>query len=176
MCDPMTAAAGVGLATSVIGTGMKYRAEGAAAGQRAAQDQQNAQMMDLRAADALQRGAVVAGQIRMQGSQVNAAQRTAYATSGVDQQVGSAAAVQGATGAMAAVDAQTATNNAMREAWGFKTYGAQYRQQADLDRTAGGQAQSGTILGGLGDAANAGSRLYGAFSNDAATKKAAGGY
>jgi hypothetical protein len=128
----------------------------------AAQDEarQNKQMADAAAADALQRGEREAGQARAQTSQLVGAQNVAYAGSGVDASVGTAANVQAATRAMGELDARTLENNAAREAWGFRTYGVKYQQQAQLANTRARIGTAATILGGVGRLASSAGSSY----------------
>ena len=160
MCEPMTIMAGAGLATTLIGTGIGAVGEQNAAAQKAAQDQQNAQLAQQQASDVLARGAYQAGQIQQRASQMIAAQRTGYAASGVDENVGSAAAVQSGTRAMATLDAMQTRNNAARQALGYQYQATQEQKQAELDKEAGRQALAGSILGGLGTALDGGSKVY----------------
>lgn len=111
---------------------------------------ENARMAQRAAVDALQRGAREAGQSRIETSRLVAQERVAYANSGVDASSGTAAAVQVDTRVLGELDAKTLQNNAMREAWGFRTYGIKYRDQAQLEATRGTNRAVGTVLGGVG--------------------------
>jgi hypothetical protein len=87
------------------------------------------------AADALSRGGIAEGQRRMQGSQLLAKQRVAYANSGIEATVGTPADVAASTSLFNEFDAMTIQNNAAREALGHKRtaerYDFQRRQLAD---------------------------------------------
>jgi hypothetical protein len=109
---------------------------------------------DLRAAnfniaDTQQRGAAEAGRIRSSGSQLAAAQKVAYANSGVDASVGTAADVQASTAALAELDAQTAKNNAALDVWKFKQQKTQARDTAKAARSANDRETAGAVLGGI---------------------------
>ena len=160
MCDPMTATAAVGMTVGLIGSGVKAFGDSQQLGAKATADQQNQRIAEIQAADALQRGAYHAGQIRMRAGQIVGQQRAAYGASGVDANTGSAARVQVATRAMGELDAQTAQNNAARQAWGYNVTAQQYGEQAGLDRQAQGQAATGALLGGIGQAAGGAGSLY----------------
>lgn len=137
-----------GLDAAQMWIGIRASEEETYAKQKQAQD--NEKLAQRAAVDALQRGAVEAGQARMNTTRLIAEQNTAYANSGVDPTVGTAAQVQASTRATGEMDARTLENNATREAWGFRTYGDQYRQQAQLDVQRGNNHQAATLLGGTG--------------------------
>jgi hypothetical protein len=110
---------------------------------------ENRRLSEFAARDALQRGAVEAGQARIAGSKMAGRQKVAYAASGVDPTVGTAAQVQAETAATSELEAATIENNAAREAWGFRRFGVKYQQQAALDSRRHGYRQAGTALSGL---------------------------
>lgn len=151
--------------TDILGTFLTYKAEGDATDAKIAEDQQNQRLSEARADDALARGAYQAGAIRMRAGQIMAQQRAGYAASGVDANVGSAADVQASARMIGELDAKTALNNAYRQAWGFRTYGYLYGQEADYERTAGRAQQYATLLGGAsqveGDVTKAASMMAG---------------
>lgn len=144
----------VAAAASIIGAGIS--AYGAYKQGQDSGDQQrlNMQLGQVSAADALQRGATQVGQIRTRGTQVQAQQHLAYANSGIDAQSGTPVDVMASTRMMSELDAATARNNAARAAWGYRTQGVQYAQQAALDQQNGNLRAAGTLLGGLGQAAS----------------------
>lgn len=116
----------------------------------AKQAQANKEMADMAAADALQRGAAEAGQMRQAGAQLAARQAVAYANSGVDASVGTAANVQAGTAAQAELEALTLENNSMREAFGYKKHGIDFQTQAGLNAARRNREVAGTILGTAG--------------------------
>lgn len=142
------AIAGIGLA--VGGTALSMHEENVAAQDAAHQANVNARIADLRASDALSRGARAAGILRTRTSKLVARQRVAYANSGVDESVGTPAQVEAATRAQGELDAQTAKNNAAREAWGYESGAIQLGLQGQIDRQRAQQQQIGTFLGGTG--------------------------
>lgn len=143
----------MGLVTTLLGAYMQYKAEGDATAAKIQQDRENQQIADARAADALQRGNAEAGMIRMRAGQILGQQRASYGASGVDANVGTPASIQASSAMMGELDAQTAMNNAVRQAWGLKTYGYMYGQDAAYQAQAGQDAQYSTILGGLNQGA-----------------------
>lgn len=126
--------------------------------QREAKD--NAALAASAAADAIARGNQEAGRTRTDTTKLVAEQNVAYANSGVDPTVGTPASVMADTRAMGELDAKTLENNAAREAWGFRTYGMKYNQQAALEAARTQNKVAGTMLGGLGRAASGFSQTY----------------
>jgi hypothetical protein len=141
---------GVSMLSAVGGTGLQLIANEQDTRAKEEEAQQNARLAQRAAVDALERGAREAGQSRIDTSKLIAAQKVAYANSGVDPTVGTAANVQADTRAMGELDAKTLQNNAVREAWGYRTYGIKYQTQAQLAATRGTNQAVGTVLGGLG--------------------------
>lgn len=115
-----------------------------------AQSLQNRDQANFAAADAVDRGNQQVGRIRKQGTDLVAAQRGAYANSGVDPTVGTAADVQADTATITEQDARTATNNAAREAWGFRQQAAKFEQEKRLEESRNNAKQAGTWLTALG--------------------------
>lgn len=120
---------------------------------QAALQEQNAVYLDYAAGDAVARGQFGEGVARLHGGQKIGAQRAGYAASGVDVQSGSAVQVEGQTAAMTELDAQVIRNNAMREAWGYKTQAAQARFGAKLSRATGEAKYAEAVLSGVVGAA-----------------------
>jgi hypothetical protein len=146
--DPVTIALfSIGL--NMAGGLIKGQAEKQAAEANAQTADWNAGIADQAAADAIARGSVKEGQIKLAGSEVASKQTVALASSGVDTQAGSSVTTAETTGGLSALDALMARNNAAREAWGYKVQASQYRRQAAITR-ATGQAQAvGSVLGGV---------------------------
>ncbi|MFT3708040.1 MAG: hypothetical protein QM817_10325 [Archangium sp.] len=80
----------------------------------------NKAVASAQGADALRRGAVEAGAIRMAGTQLEGQQRLAYAVGNVDASSGTAAQTIDSSRLYSELDAQTSSNNAVRAAMGFK--------------------------------------------------------
>jgi hypothetical protein len=114
------------------------------------QDLENIDLAKLQAADAYQRGGQLAGRLQMQASQLAAAQRLAFANSGVDAKEGTPVDVMAGTGALSELDVQTTLNNAAREAYGFKVRQLQLEQQLAQDQSQTDTNQKATLLGGAG--------------------------
>ena len=118
--------------------------------QDAKQARLNTELANAAAADALQRGAADAGQMRQAGAQLAARQAVAYANSGVDASVGTAANVQASAAAQAELEAKTLENNAMREAFGYKKHGLDFQTQAGINASRRAREAAGTALGAAG--------------------------
>lgn len=143
-----------GIMGQVAALGFQLRGDEAEARAKDKESVENTGMAIEAATDAHNRGAEEAGRQRVQGAQLVARQKVAYANSGVDSSVGTAAAVQSSTQQLSEVDAKTIENNATREAWGYRKHGLKFQQQAELDRVRRGNERGGKILTTLGGLAS----------------------
>jgi hypothetical protein len=99
----------------------------------------NARISELGAQQELINGQQQVGQLTMRAGQVKGAQRAAMAANGIDLGVGNAAEVQASTDIMKEIDKNTVESNAVRSAWGFRTQGMNFQNEAIMKRgTAGG--------------------------------------
>lgn len=155
MCEPLTLAA---IGTMAVGAVQKAGAQSAAAGANASIARNNAVVDDAAAGDAIARGQLVAGRDLMTGAKVQGAQQAGFASSGVDTKTGTAVTVQGDTGGMSKLDSLMAESDAERTAWGYKTQAANSRYQADVDEAEGSNDATGSILGGISQIAQYGSK------------------
>lgn len=114
----------------------------------------NANLADIKAQDALQRGANKQTQYANQTRQIIGKQRTANAANNIDPSQGSAVNLLTDTTMNRAIDQQRIRANAAREAYGYKTQASSYRAQAKYQKYAGRQQESSSILGGLVGAAS----------------------
>lgn len=108
----------------------------------------NARMDELRAEDARIRGEELAAISRGKTKKLRGSQRAVLAASGVDVGTGSAADIQAETEDIGEFEAVTIKNNAMREAFGFKTKGAQEELKGELAFRAGTSRATETFLTG----------------------------
>lgn len=90
---------------------------------------QNAQIASAASADAMRRGNIQAGLLRIKGAQQVSGMNVSYAASGVDENSGTAAGMQAYAAGVNEYDAQQVANNAAREAWGFKTQASRFQAQ-----------------------------------------------
>jgi hypothetical protein len=143
MCVPAALAGAAVVGGVVKGVSDKMQADASASAQR-----RNAVIAEQAAQDALDRGDVEAGRIRMKGAALQGAQRAGYAAAGVVAGEGSAGRTEMDTVHLTEMDAQTARNNAQREAWGLEKQAENMRASADATETAGWLSLGGDIIGG----------------------------
>lgn len=91
----------------------------------------NADLAEVAAKDSLRRGDKEADRIRREGDALKSKQRSIMAARGLDLGDGTAQDIQDQTDYFSLVDQATARDNAKKEAWGKRAYGAQYQAQAD---------------------------------------------
>jgi hypothetical protein len=150
-----------------VGTGVtaynQYKqgkaAESAGTKQREASESQaaladfNAQVADLQAKDAIERGAEEESRFRTQVRGAIGTQRAGIAASNIDVGFGSAVDVQADAAYLGELDALTIRTNAAREAWGYKVQATDLRKRADIAR------KEGVYLEAAGKQASSGSKL-----------------
>lgn len=90
----------------------------------------NAKIAEFSARDAERRGERDAMRARREGEALKARQRTIMAARGLDLGEGTAQDIQDQTDFFTLVDQATARDNARKEAWGKRMYGAGYSMQA----------------------------------------------
>lgn len=151
MCEPVTLAI---TGASIAGSILKARAQSQAAEANAKILELNAGYADAAAADAVARGGIAEGKVRLAAGENRGQQIAARAASGVGLQ-GSPMDVLAASAGMSELDALTVRSNAAREAWGYRTKAEQFRYQASNERQAGKNAAIASILGGITGAARA---------------------
>lgn len=108
----------------------------------------NSRLADFQAQDAKDRGDVGAAQAIKRGDQMQSTQRAAAGGSGVDVNSGSARDIQADTQAISALDALTIKNNAMREAFGYKSQAISYSGQGQMVQIAGNAESWNTLATG----------------------------
>lgn len=142
------------LVASVAGTAMTAygQIQQGEAAQKAAE--YNAEVANMQAKDAINRGNIEAEKQRLKAQQVAGAQRAAMGASGAQVDSGSFADILLDTATTGEKDAQTIRTNAMRQAWGLES-------QAEIDLYQGKQAKQaaymqagGTLLTGTATAAS----------------------
>ena len=126
----------------------------------------NAQVAELQAQDAVERGKEEEGKFRSQVRGAVGQQRAGIAANGVDVGFGSAVDVQADAAYLGELDALTIRNNAAREAWGYKVEAYDSRQRAkiaretgDYQEAAGKEAAHASNLAALGTIATGGASL-----------------
>ncbi len=109
---------------------------------------QNAEVAEWQAEDALDRGRQAEGRHRVEVRRTIGAQRARIAASGVDISAADSSAMDlfADTARLGELDALTIRNNAAREAWGFKTQAVDLRARGDIAKMEGKYAAVGTLL------------------------------
>lgn len=93
-------------------------------------DKTNAMLATEQASQTIDAGQVKVEASKLHTAQLFGAQRAALAANGVDLGQGSATDVLTSTQVIGDKDAATIMDNALREAWGYQTQAAQYKQAA----------------------------------------------
>lgn len=124
----------LGGATSAIGS--YYGAKGQQSSLRYQADiaDINAGLAESSAQSALLTGQRQEQSIRLRGAQVKSAQRASMAANGIDLGSQTAVNVLSSTDVMSQIDANTAQANAVRAAWGYRTQGVGYQNEAAMKR------------------------------------------
>lgn len=145
------ATAGMG----ALGAYNQARAQQGMARYNAAVADNNAQMAEWQAQDALRRGDEEAAAVRRQADQLKGSQRATMAAKGLDLAEGTAAELQDQTDFFGLIDQNTARGNAQREAWAARQQGQNFRSEAAMQRTTAsnispGMAVATSLLGSAG--------------------------
>lgn len=135
---------GIETATLIQGLGAGVSAYGAYRGSQQAKAaynaqgqvaENNAQISDWQAQDALRRGDVAASNAGIRTNQIKGEQRAGLSANGVDLGVGSALNILSDTDYFGQVDKATILDSAARQAWGYRTQGANFDANAQLLRS-----------------------------------------
>ncbi|MCM2575061.1 virion core protein, T7 gp14 family [Achromobacter xylosoxidans] len=118
--------------------GLEYQADVAA---------NNAQIAEWQAQDAIRQGQEQEQQNRLRYAATKGTQRAALAANGVALDEGSAVDILSSTDYANEMDAQTIQANAARSAWGYRTQGANYSDNAASLRAGAGAVSSGSAAG-----------------------------
>lgn len=111
----------------------------------------NAQLAEWQAQDALERGKVTQGNVRMRGAQLRGTQEATFAARGIALNEGSALNILADTAYMTEVDARTAVDNSAREAWALRNQAKGYTDNAGILKARGDSVNpsfdaAGTLL------------------------------
>ena len=148
-----------GLLTSGVGSYYSAQSQRSALRFQAEMAAINARMAESSAQQELARGQQQVGALTLKAGQLKGSQRAAMAANGIDLGQGSAAEIQASTDIMKEIDANTIEANAVRSAWGYRTQGVNYQNQALMARaSASGISPLGaaatSLLGGAGQVAS----------------------
>ena len=143
---------GIGAVGSAIGTYQQSKSLKSQLRYQAAIAEINQRLAESSAQQAMQQGQQQVAATTMRYGAVKSGQRAAMAANGVDLGVGSAAEVQASTDILKDIDKNTIEANAIRSAFGYRTQGTGFANQALMDRTSASSispASSGfsTLLG-----------------------------
>ncbi|CAB3624707.1 virion core protein, T7 gp14 family [Achromobacter pestifer] len=135
-----SAASAVGSANSASAqqAGINYQADVAA---------NNAQIAEWQAQDAIRQGQEQEQQSRLQYATTKSTQRAALAANGVALDEGSAVDILTSTDYTNELDASTIQANAARSAWGYRTQGTNYSDNAAALRAGAGAISPGSAAG-----------------------------
>jgi hypothetical protein len=127
----------------------------------------NADVADIQAQDALERGEVEADKYGAAVRRMVGAQRANYATQGVDVSSGTPMDVQADTAQWGEINALQIKSNAAREAWGYKVEAYDSRKRAMFERKeglmlqkAGNTAAWASVVAAAGQGVSAGANYY----------------
>lgn len=90
----------------------------------------NARLSETSAQQEMLKGDREVGAVTLRAGQMKSSQRAAMAANGIDLGEGNAAEVQASTDIMKEIDKNTITANAVRSAWGYRTQGVGYQNDA----------------------------------------------
>ena len=124
----------------------------------------DARMAEYQAEDAIRRGDYEASRVLADARRLAGQQRVGFAASGVKVDSGSAAQVVEDTATLGALDATMMKNNALREAFGYKTKAIDSRMAARLSRLTGNLQAGASVAAGIAGGIDTGLKLN-ALSN-----------
>jgi hypothetical protein len=138
----------------------------------------NARVAELAAQSAIRQGQKVEQSVRLRTANLKSSQRASMAANGIDITAlgahDTAANVLTTTDVMGEIDANTVAANAARSAWGYRTEGVNYKNDALLKRSGARSispllSAGGTLLSGATDVSSSYYALKktGAFSRGA---------
>jgi len=127
-----------GLAASTVGSYYSAKAQKRQLAFDASMADINARISELGAQSALDQGQRQVGALTMQAGNLKSRQRAAMAANGIDLGEGNAAEIQASTAIMSEMDKNTLEANAVRTAWGYRTQGVNFQNQAVMDRATAG--------------------------------------
>lgn len=117
---------------------------------------QDADFANYQADEALKRGEVETSRLLHDVRRLQAAQKVGFAKAGVKVGVGSAADVVEDSAELGVIDATMIRNNAIREAFGYKTKALGSNLSAKMSRLEGRYGAGSSVMQGIGGLAQAG--------------------
>jgi hypothetical protein len=123
-------AMGAGALTSALGAQQKAQGQKTALEGQAYMNDINARMAELSAQSSLLQGQRQEASIYLKRGQIKSSQRAALSANGIDLTSATAQNIMTSTDVMGQIDANTVNANAVRQAWGYRTEGTNYTNQA----------------------------------------------
>ena len=124
----------IGAGVSALGQYQQASAAKGAAKYQASVASANAKVAEFKAQDAVDRAQVEAENLGRQQAALRGKQKATIAANGIDLASESAGSILNATDFYGLADQKTATDNGAREAWGYRTQGANYQAEAQMQR------------------------------------------
>lgn len=146
----MCAGPELGIIFGILGGGAKAAGQVSESQSAATAAAYNADVARLQANDAIARGQEDVRRLRQQVAAMIGSQRATFSGQGVMVDTGTPLAVQVDTTEQSERDVITLRNNALREAWGYRTQAKLLDSQGSASKKAGSQAALGTLLGTAG--------------------------
>lgn len=125
---------GGGAAMGAVGAYFGAQSQQTALNGQAAIADINAKQSELSAQQELYKGNAAVAQVTQRAGMIKGSQRASMAANGIDLGSGSAAEVLTGTDIMKEQDANTLTANAVRAAWGYRTQGTNFQNEALMKR------------------------------------------
>lgn len=139
---------GIEIALAAASTAIQAMGAMEAAAAKKREADYNAQVADMKAKDAINRGNIEAEAQRTKTAKVSGAQRAAMGASGAVVDSGSFGDILLDTATTGEKDAQTIRTNAMREAWGYENQSESYTLAGQRAETEGTWAAAGSLITG----------------------------
>lgn len=146
MCDPVTLLTVASTAVGAFGAVQEGKAAKRSSEYQARVAENNAQLNEFSARDAIIRGREEEKKQRRQASLLQSEQRAAAAANGIDIGFGSTLDNALDTAMLGELDALTVRSNAYREAYDFRVGASNNRADAELTRLEGSNAESAGYL------------------------------
>lgn len=155
MCGPAVIPI-ITMAISAVGAVQQVQSNKAAAQAQEEQATENAKFAEAQANNATMTGLVEEDRRRAQTRAMLAKQRVSLAANNIDMSTGTPLELLGDTAAIGEQDALTIRANAAREAWGYRSQGVNYKNEAAANTSALKNRSTGTILTTAGNMAQQG--------------------
>ncbi|ECG8608154.1 hypothetical protein FE298_10550 [Salmonella enterica subsp. salamae serovar 47:z:e,n,x,z15] len=142
MCSPAIAM----VAVTVASTAASMYSQNQQAKYQSAVADQNADVAEAQAQDAINRGNIEADQRRREMRQRAGTAAATMGATGAELSSGTALDIFGDNAQFGTLDSLTTVNNAQREAYGYQVQSANYQAQSNAAQSAGSSAMTQTLL------------------------------